>query len=123
MTDSLQRMIDQCVTLQARIAPKIKGAAVAADIDPQAFYLKENANALAVEAHEALNCVPWKFHKADFGRGMTGPEKDHMLEETIDCMHFVINIFLGLGVSDSAEVEALFFAKHEVNMERQLSGY
>jgi NTP pyrophosphatase (non-canonical NTP hydrolase) len=116
-------MMDSCAVLQEKIRPKICELAARAGVDPQAFYLKENANALAHEAGEALDCVPWKIHKADFGRGLTAEEVDRMAEEAIDCLHFVINILQGLGILYAQQVEDLFFLKHQVNMERQSSGY
>ena len=123
MNGSLQRMIVKQKGLQGRIAPKIMDFGEAGGCDRQMFFLKENANGLVHEASEAVNALPWKMHKADFGRSITKEERDNFIEETIDCLHFVINMFLGVGVESEEEIEALFFGKNDVNHDRWDHGY
>lgn len=123
MTDPLQRMIAKQRGLQARIAPKIYAFGEAGGADGRTFFIKENANALMHEASEIVNSIPWKMHKADFGRALTPEERKAVIVEAVDCLHFVINIFLGVGVDSSEEIEALFFDKNDVNHSRWDSGY
>lgn len=123
MTDSLQRILDAQLGLQARIAPTIRAFGEAGGCDPQTFFLKENGNGLIHEASEAVNVLPWKMHKTDFGRPLTPEELEKFLEETVDCLHFVINMFLGAGVSSAEEIEARFNGKNAVNHDRWSSGY
>lgn len=120
---SLQRMIAKQRGLQARIAPKIYEFGEKGGSDPRTFFLKENANALGHEASEAVNVLPWKMHKADFGRAITPEEREAFITETIDCLHFVLNMFLGAGVDDEEEIERRFMGKNDVNHSRWDNGY
>lgn len=123
MSDPLQRMISKQRGLQARVAPKIYAFGEAGGADGRTFFIKENGNALMHEASELVNTVSWKMHKADFGQPLTAEQREKAVEETIDCLHFVINLLLGLGVDSSEEVERLFFDKNSVNHNRWSSGY
>lgn len=123
MSDSLQRMIEKQRGLQALIAPKIYAFGEAGGCDGQVFFLKENGNALAHEASEVVDALPWKMHKADFGRPLTQAEREHAIEETVDCLHFVLNLFLDLGVRTSGEIEGRFFGKNDINHDRWTNGY
>lgn len=121
--DPLQRMIRRQRGLQARIAPKIYSFGEAGNIDGRTFFLKENGNALLHEASEVVNAIPWKMHKADFGRPITPEERENAITEVVDCLHFVINLFLGLGVDSSEEIEQRFIGKNKVNHDRWDRGY
>jgi NTP pyrophosphatase (non-canonical NTP hydrolase) len=118
MTDSLDRIIAKQRGLQDRVGPKIRAFGEAGGSDGTTFYLKENSNCLAREAGEALDALPWKMHRTDFGRPITPEERERFIEETVDCLHFVINMFLGAGISTAQEIESRFFAKNDVNHER-----
>lgn len=118
MSDALGNMVETQRRLQARIAPKIYAFGEAGGCDPLVFFLKENAYAMANESMEVVNALPWKMHKADFGRGLTAEEREHLAEEAIDVLHFVLNILLALGVDAPDEIERRFIGKNRTNHQR-----
>lgn len=114
--DFLQDMLDRQAIFQARL-PHF------AESVPQTFRLIDNAEMATCEAMEWKNGLPWKKHKHDYGRPLTQAELDHVIEEIVDLLHFVLNGFLAARVTTANEVYARFMAKHRVNHERQDNGY
>lgn len=114
--DMLQDMLDRQAALQARL-PRF------ADSVSQTQRLIDNAEMAACEAVEWKNGLPWKKHRQDYGRVLTSQELEHVLEEIVDVLHFVLNGFLVAGVTTSEEVYARFLTKHQVNHKRQNDGY
>ncbi len=88
-----------------------------------AEHLKETVVMIIAEAVELLNWLPWKKHKQEFGRELTGAEHEAAIEEAVDLLHFVYNLFIILGVRDGAQVYRFYMAKHGVNKQRQRDGY
>lgn len=128
MTDSLDRLLEAQVIFQESLT------AFAADkewTDPQTgnvvsghtIMLIDNAKMAVKEAGEIEDLLPWKKHKREYGRPVTQAERDKALEENVDLLHFVINIFLLLGITTSDEIVEAFFRKNEVNHQRQKEGY
>lgn len=76
-----------------------------------------------MELAELLNSVAWKWHKADEGRQPTQAERLHAVEEAVDLLHFVFNMFLALGVRNASDLYGLYVAKNNINRERQRGGY
>lgn len=89
-----------------------------ADRKPLIDFLHWNVTALTDELHEMLAETGWKpwaksrHINLDAARG-----------EAIDAMHFLANIFLGLGMNDAAEVMEAYHKKHAKNAKRQEEGY
>lgn len=108
--DPLQRMIDAQIRLQTRYP----------DFAAQTLTqrLIDNAMMLADEAHEALRELPWKKHRAGHGRDATQDERDRYLEETVDALHYVVNMFILLGYTDSASILREFERKNSENNRR-----
>lgn len=91
-------------------------------LSQRTLLLIDNAVMLAVEAHEVLGELPWKKHKRDYCRAITDEEREKILEEAIDCQHFLNNLYLLLDV-DSREVARRYASKSKVNHARQDGGY
>jgi dimeric dUTPase (all-alpha-NTP-PPase superfamily) len=123
IADNLQQIMDAQGRLQERMLPKWVAMGEALGLDYMSLYLKENCVMLVDEALEAMHETPWKFHKNDFGRAMLDGERDRYLHETIDCLHFVVNMLIFAGVTSADEVLALYMEKNEINHDRQDRGY
>jgi len=70
------------------------------------------------ELYEAGNCLRNKAWKNTH----VPTDKDHFLEELADALHFMIQLFLELGLT-STQVYILYFKKSMVNLFRQKSNY
>ncbi len=105
--DPLQEMIDAQIRLSVRYT----------DFTAQTVTqrLIDNAMMLADEAHEALREMPWKKHRAGYGREATREERDRYLEETVDALHYVLNMFVLLDYTDSALILREFERKNSEN--------
>lgn len=139
--DPLQWMLDTQARLHLRLStdPELGWSGVAQALNskyfdafgsarPEPIYqgtllLIDNAQMLGMEAAEVLDWLPWKKHKRDYGRKLTDEEREKVIEEVIDCLHFVFNLFYELGVRDSREVARRYLAKNNVNHARQDRGY
>ncbi len=80
-------------------------------------FIKDMVVALEDELHEALAEVGWKPW-ATSRHINEGPFK----KELIDALHFWVNLCLAAGM-DHSEVVHRYFAKAEVNAQRQADGY
>lgn len=85
--------------------------------------LADNLQMMAVEAHEALQDIPWKKHKRDYGRELREEERELVLEELVDIQHFLLNSFRLLGVTSSREIAQRYLSKNTVNHRRQDTKY
>lgn len=119
--DTLQELLDRQRQLQTRM-PRF-GPPGPEGSERQARQVRDYAVMLAREAHEVLDCTAWKKHKTDYGRRMTPEELEHAREEVVDCLHFVLNLLLVVGLEDAREVRHHFLAKHEENHDRVSRGY
>lgn len=88
-----------------------------ADRKPLIDFLHWNVTALTDELHEMLAEMGWKpwaksrHINLEAARG-----------EAIDALHFLLNIFLGLGM-DAEAVKLAYDNKHKKNAKRQEEGY
>ncbi len=80
--------------------------------------IRENVLALIVEAVELLDNVSWKFwaHDEPF------VDRDKVIKEAVDGMHFLANILVSVGATDT-EFWAAYREKQALNLERQIRGY
>ncbi len=125
--DVLQKLLNIQTVLQVRLLsdPDLGWQRYILE-DPDSAVTKiliDNADMLMMEAAEAKDWMPWKKHKRDYGRALTEEEREKVLEEFVDALHFVLNGFLTLGVTTSEEVGQRFLAKNKVNHARQDDGY
>lgn len=95
------------------------------DVDPAhlddeawADYVRDMTLAAIVELTEFLQETRWKPWKAEQGRP-EGPDADvAAVEELVDVLHFLMNLFVAMSV-DGEELETSYRAKHEINVDRQ----
>lgn len=91
-------------------------------LDMHTFKGQERARMLiyriAEELFEAGNCLRNKAWK----QSQVPCDIDHFQEELADALHFVIQLFIELGLT-AEEVCGLYFKKAEVNKFRQRSKY
>ena len=81
-------------------------------------FIRWNVLALMDEMSEALNEGHWKpWADADGFK-----DRDAYVKELVDALHFLVNLFLAAG-ADADEVVTRYFAKAEVNAQRQADGY
>jgi hypothetical protein len=88
-------------------------------IDPEATakYIDWNTTAAVQELAEVREEFSWKPWATD----AAFVNRERIIEESVDALHFIGNILVGLGVDD-AELAALYQAKQEKNRRRQASG-
>ena len=80
-------------------------------------YVNDMVLALTDELHEALAETPWKpwSQKQTFNR-------DAYINELVDALHFLVNLFLVADV-DGYEIVERYERKNRVNQQRQQEGY
>lgn len=75
------------------------------------------------ELHEGLDEVTWK----SWATGEPRVHDEHLFNELIDVLHFVFNLFLVSRQLDplvlASEIRTAYLRKHEVNVQRQRTGY
>jgi hypothetical protein len=85
---------------------------------PAIDFIHWNVTALTDELHELLAETGWKpwaksrHINLEAARG-----------EAIDALHFLVNLFLVLGLDDAQEIMRRYHLKHEKNAKRQEEGY
>lgn len=79
----------------------------------------DNLFALAVEA---LGELPREFHWKYWSHDDPFVNRDRVLKEAVDIGHFLANILVAIGVTDT-EWEAAYRRKQDVNRQRQAEGY
>lgn len=87
--------------------------------DEAVKFIDWNLTALVQEAAEARDEVAWKPWAKDRGQWLN---RDNLVREMVDIMHFTVNVFLACG-ADADEVLARYLAKSQVNAKRQADGY
>lgn len=113
-SDRLAAMLDA----QRQLQEKINGYALESQTTEQRITnIKENVLALTDELHEVLGEMGWKSWATS--RHLN---RDAAVKEAIDAWHFLMNIFLHLGV-DANELYTRYVAKRAVNERRQNTGY
>lgn len=91
---------------------------------PLADFVIWNVVAATDELHEALHEVkgwkPWSTRQPS--SLLSAEEREDFVEELVDALHFLGNLFLAAGVDDD-ELWAKYHGKAAVNAERQVEGY
>lgn len=81
-------------------------------------YIKWNVLALTAELHEALDETQWK----PWSKGKAVINRDAFIGELIDALHFLLNLFLGVGAIPS-EITSRFMEKNAKNHTRFVTEY
>jgi hypothetical protein len=87
------------------------------DRKPLIDFLHWNVTALTDELHELLGEIGWKPWAKSRHINLEAAQG-----EAIDALHFLLNIFLGLGM-DAESVKLAYDNKHKKNEKRQEEGY
>lgn len=85
-------------------------------------YIRDNTLALLHEVHEALDETSWKRWMPDNYNGGPG---DAYLRELVDVLNFLLNLMLATGrqpADIAKEVEAIFYEKKKLNVQRHGKG-
>lgn len=85
--------------------------------DEKIVFIKDMIIALEDELHEALAEVGWKPWASS-----KHINRDAFANELIDAFHFLINLFLVVGV-DASELAERYYSKADKNKKRQIEGY
>lgn len=143
--DPLQAMLDMQKSLQVRLAKDKPGTNMHPDDLETAgevlTWLRNNKDYIDDEFRELLTSLggmsngekaasavwkPWKAeHEEKFGKNIRDLSDKDQLEikfEMIDILHFVLNMFHGLGM-DAEEIFKLYYLKNAENFARQDRGY
>lgn len=123
--DPLTAMFDMQRSLMAKysgIESKIVGNSLRPGVnidDPKDQYLiKDCMWRIVEELGEAANCLknkPWKQTEIP-------TDQDHFIEELMDAWHFLLQLFLVVGIDEKTLVQ-LYVRKALVNKFRQRSNY
>ena len=81
-------------------------------------FIKEEIFRVVVELVEAADCLKNKFWKQEHME----TDVDHFYEELIDSFHFLVELFLWIGI-EAKDLYTLYMKKSTVNKWRQASGY
>ena len=79
------------------------------DSDKKIALTKEFILSLHRELGEVLNSVPWKLHRAN----EVSYDTSHIQEELIDCLKFLLNLFIVWQMTDS-DIYNEFLKKTEI---------
>lgn len=80
--------------------------------------VKEALLALVVETIEVLNELNWKPWKKEKKK----VNKEKLKEEVVDCLHFLLEIIILIGMTEEEIIER-YFEKRKRNIERVRGGY
>ena len=89
--------------------------------DFRTFQLKENILALHSEVTEVLEWLPWKNWKT-YTEKFPQTKLVEARYEAIDCLHFLFNIMMLLGMTPEMVYDG-FMRKQSENRNRQTRGY
>lgn len=89
--------------------------------DFRTFQLKENILALQAEVVEVLEWLPWKNWKT-YTEKFPQTKLVEARYEAIDCLHFLLNIMMLLGMTPEMVYDG-FMRKQSENRNRQTRGY
>jgi dimeric dUTPase (all-alpha-NTP-PPase superfamily) len=87
------------------------------NMDNRAEWTLKFSRALMHEIIELERELPWKHWKKQQKFNIKNAQ-----EEAVDCLHFLLSIFLSLGMT-ADDVIYQYIKKHEINNKRQESGY
>lgn len=110
-------MLKELFDLQEQLNLRIGVDCRSMSEDEQQTWILNYTRALSQETAELIDSVPWKwwakYQKFD---------KQNACVEVVDLFHFLISLAQVLGMS-AEDIHALYLKKHEVNVNRQESGY
>ena len=111
--DRLHEIFDMQEELNLRIGVDVRDM----DEDDQVKWLLQYSRAMSQELAELTDSVPWKW----WAKYQTF-DKQNARVEVVDMLHFLVSMAQVLGMT-ADDVHALYKKKHEVNVNRQDSGY
>ena len=112
-TDRLAEIFDMQEALNQRIGVDARGM----NEDEQVTWLLQYSRAMSQELAELTDSVPWKW----WAKYQTF-DKQNARVEVVDMLHFLVSMAQVLGMT-ADDVHELYKKKHEVNINRQESGY
>ena len=114
---ALQFLLDSQKQFQERMGNDFKSMT----LQERSSYIKEHGYFLIEEVVEMFREMPYHKSWKDYSH-LTEEEVKHqeqlMKEEAIDALHFLINIFLSLGM-DAEEIIHMYKEKNSINYQRQ----
>ena len=114
MSDSLKRMLDAQRALQVN---SFKNDPATLTDEGAVEWIRWNTLALEDELHEALAEVGWKPWATS-----KHVNREAFIAELVDAWHFFMNLMLVVDCT-AEEFADRYFAKHQLNAERQAKGY
>lgn len=116
----LQLMLDKQRELQRTLGINLNRGNIQIKSEQDSSYIKEQASFLIEETVEMTRELkyskPWKEYNWDNEKDAAQTEK--VKEEAIDALHFMLNIFNALGMTETDILNA-YLAKNKLNHERQ----
>ena len=109
--------LDQLFTLQKQLNQRIGVDSDSMSDEERPRWLLQYCRAMSQEIAELTDCVPWKW----WAKYQTF-DRQNARVEIVDLLHFLISLAQVLGMSADEIFEA-YTKKHEVNLNRQDSGY
>ena len=109
--------LDQLFTLQKQLNQRIGVDSDSMSDKERPQWLLQYCRAMSQEIAELTDCVPWKW----WAKYQTF-DRQNARVEIVDLLHFLISLAQVLGMSADEIFEA-YTKKHEVNLNRQDSGY
>lgn len=103
--------------LQLQMKPVGRDPAEIEDPEERIQFIKDMVYALEDELHELTDEIGWKPWATSLHIN-----RDAAVSEAVDALHFLMNLFLVLRAS-ADEVETVYKAKRQKNIDRQLAGY
>lgn len=120
--DYLQDMINKQKELQIRLKNNVADM----HFKERTAYIKEASLHLEHELHEMLGNLPYFKGWKDYSRLSLEENVSRYCEaeeEFIDVLHFVLNIALAFGFTDSEALHEAYCKKNKENHRRQDEGY
>jgi len=111
--DKLSQLFD----LQKQLNQRIGVDTDAMNDEERQQWLLRYCRAMSQEVAELTDCVPWKW----WATYQTFDQQNARVE-IVDMLHFLISLAQVMGMS-ADDVFAAYTKKHEVNLNRQDSGY
>lgn len=109
--------LNQLFDLQKQLNQRIGVDTDSMSEDERQRWLLQYCRAMSQEIAELTDCVPWKW----WAQYQTF-DRQNARVEIVDLLHFLISLAQVLGMSADEIFEA-YAKKHEVNLNRQDSGY
>jgi len=105
--------LDDLLEAQASLLKKLTNLTIVKDA-PELDLINNTLTCMSNEVEEARRELPWKHWKTykDYKFNRT-----HFIEETIDIFHFLLEIWVFLGLT-SDEIYTEYFKKLKVNLKR-----